>query len=135
MSKTFTKLAFCLLFWLLMFCLLFVFIVKTGWAFTYEGELDPGVFTKWEFVDVTILSSMKAMVVVQNPDREATVQRVQMTISVNRTLLSYRYFKKGNIYNYKLNVKKDRYERRKYTDRERQACMRCHAGLISELPI
>lgn len=135
MSKIFTTLAFCLLFGFLMFCLLFVFIIEMGWAFTYEGELDPNVFTTWKAVEVEMIGFQKAVAIVQNPDSNADVQRIQMIIHINGTLLSYKYFKNGEIYSYKINIEMDRYERRKYTDRERRACMKCRVGLITEPPI
>ena len=95
-------------------------------AFTWEGELNPDEFDNWKFAEVTILSSTKVRVTIQNPDSKATVQRIQITIHIDRTLLSYRYFKRGEIYKYVLNTKKDRYERRRYSVKKRRACMQCH---------
>ena len=125
MSKI-TKVAFCLLFAFLMFCLLFGGISWIAMAFTYEGEMDPDEFTMWELVQSDMISFIKMVAIVQNPDREADVQRIQMFMYINGTLLSYRYFKGGEAYNYELNIDKDRYERRRYTDKERRACMKCH---------
>lgn len=130
MSKTFVRVAFCLLFGFLMFCLLFGAISWIAWAFTYEGELDPNEFTKWEFVDVKLVSALVATITIQNPDKSANIQRVQMSVYINSdgsgSLFGYRYFKQGEIYEYEISIDKKRYERRKYTGKEWRACLKCH---------
>lgn len=126
MSKTFVRIAFCLLFGFLMFCLLFGAISWIAWAFTYEGKLDPNEFTKWKLVEVRMVSSQMAVATAQNPDTSADIQRVQMLLHINGTLFLYQYFKNGEIYAYELNIKRDIYQRRKHTDKERRACLKCH---------
>jgi len=109
--------------------LIILVILLTGgmaWAFTWEGELDPNEFVKWQIIEAKMASPLTMIATAQNPDKEAEVQRIQMIIYINGTLLSYRYFKGDEIYEYELNLDKDMYERRKHTEKPRQSCMQCH---------
>ena len=109
--------------------LIILVILLTGgmaWAFTWEGELDPNEFVKWQIIETKMFNSLTMIATAQNPDKGAEVQRIQMFIYINGTLLSYRYFKEGEIYEYELNLDKDMYERRKHTEKYRQSCMQCH---------
>jgi hypothetical protein len=109
--------------------LIILVILLTGgmaWAFTWEGELDPNEFVKWQIIETKMFNSLTMIATAQNPDKGAKVQRIQMFIYINGTLLSYRYFKGGEIYEYELNLDKDMYERRKHTEKYRQSCKQCH---------
>ncbi len=109
--------------------LIILVILLTGgmaWAFTWEGELDPNEFVKWQIIETKMFNSLTMIATAQNPDKGAKVQRIQMFIYINGTLLSYRYFKEGEIYEYELNLDKDMYERRKHTENYRKSCMQCH---------
>ena len=95
-------------------------------TFTWEGEFDPNIFTKWEVAEAKMINPGIIMAIVQNPDKKAEVQKIQMTIHTDGTLLSYRYFKRSEIYEYKINIDNNKYKRMKYTEKKRLSCIICH---------
>lgn len=113
----------------ILFAIGFVGLWMSLTAFTWEGEFNPNDFTKWEIVETDMVSSTMIMVAVQNPSGNAEVRRIRMFIRKDGTLLSYDYFKKGEIYDYRLNVERDRYERYRYTKKEYLECMQCHSEI------
>lgn len=113
------------------------FLSPYAFAFTYEGELDPREFTKWDIVDIGEVKSMIVAITIQNPDTNAKIQRVQLTAYIdsdgNGILLSYRYFKEGNIYEYEATANKKGYKQYKHTEKERRSCMKCHPEIAEKI--
>ena len=113
--------------------LIILFILLTAgmaWAFSWEGELDPNDLDKWEIIGATMLNPLTMIATAQNPDKEVEIQRIQMFIYIDGTLISYRYFKGGEIYEYVFNTDKDMYERNEYTEKHRQSCIQCHSAKL-----
>jgi len=106
-------------------------------AFTYEGELDPREFTKWDIVNIGEVKSMMVAITIQNPDKEAEIQRVQLSVRINPsgdgTLFYYRYFKRGEIYEYEANANKTGYKQYKHTKEERRSCLKCHPEIAEKI--
>jgi len=98
-----------------------------AWAFTWEGELDPNEFDKWQIIGAEIVNPLTMIATAQNPDMRAEIQRIQMFIYIDGTLISYRYFKDGEIYDYVFNSDKYMYERHQHTEKDRQSCIQCHS--------
>jgi len=113
------------------------FLPPYAFAFTYEGELDPREFAKWDIVNIGEVKSMMVTITIQNPDKEAEIQRIQMTVQINPsgdgTLLSYRYFKEGEIYKYEATANKKGYKQYKHTEKERRSCMKCHPEIAEKI--
>jgi hypothetical protein len=112
--------------------LIFVILLTAGmaWAFSWEGELDPNEFVKWQIIGAKMVSPLTMIATAQNPDKEAEIQRIQMILYIDGTLLSYRYFKGGEIYDYELNIDKSMYERHEYTEKDHRSCMQCHSARL-----
>ena len=116
---------------LLIVTTLLTLIPGAAQGLTWEGELDPTKFPKWDIIETRMINSTTMLATAQNPDKNAKIQRIQMTFHINLNgqegiLVSYRYFKNGEIYNYEANADMNGYERRRYTDKERRGCMTCH---------
>jgi len=111
-------------------CIL-VFAFRMAHSFTFEGELDPNEFIEWPVIGRSLISPEIGTVVVQNPDSSSPIQKIQLLIYVSTdTLIAYQYFKNGEIYQYVLDIEKDRYVRKLYTDEEKKGCMKCHENEI-----
>jgi len=107
-------------------CIL-IFAIRAAHSYTFEGELDPDVFTKWPRVSQGMVTPVIGKVMVQNPDISSPIQKVEMFIYIPLSVLTaYRYFKHGEIYQYKLDIKANRYVRKHLTDHEKKGCMKCH---------
>lgn len=95
--------------------------------FTWEGELDPNEFDKWEVISVLPDPYQSAMwVIIQNPDPEATIEKVALLVDVETNLLGYRYFKHGLPYSFWFDDEQNKYIEYKFTQEERTGCMECH---------
>ena len=118
--------------------IILVILLTAGmaWAFGWEGELDPNEFGKWQIIGAEMVNPLTMIVTAQNPDKEAEIQRIQMFIYIDGTIISYRYFKEAEIYDYVFNIDKNIYERNEYTEKDRQSCMQCHrAKLVTKTSI
>ena len=77
---------------------------------------------------------MIGRIIVQNPDASSPIQKVQLIIFVPRdTLISYQYFRNGEIYRYELDIEADRYVRKFLTDEEKTGCMKCHEKIKAKI--
>jgi len=96
-------------------------------GYTYEGELDPGEFRDWPIINQKMVSSLTIKVLIQNPDPQAEVQKVEIYVftSTNK-IMAYRYFKDNEVYLYKLDIDIDRYKRKHLSEEETRKCMKCH---------
>ncbi len=120
----------------LLIILVIVLSAGMAWGFSWEGELDPNELDNWQITAPTMVDPLRMIATAQNPDKEAEIQRIQMVLYIDGTLISYRYFKEGEIYDYVLNVDTDTYERQDYTETDRQSCMQCHnVKLVSKVSI
>jgi len=111
----------------LMFCLC---------AFSWEGELDPNEFDKWEVLSVQPTPQGLVWIFARNPDQASPIDIVAMAVDLNSALFGYRYFKYGQIYSYVFNTGEDKYVRQYFTDEQKKSCMKCHSDkLIPEASI
>jgi len=95
----------------------------------YEGDLNPESFNDWLLIDGTtaILSPFLYSGTIQNPDKDASIERVKIILTFpDSTLLQYEYFQGGEIFAYRLDNEQNRYVRHVYTDELIKACMACH---------
>jgi len=112
--------------------LILIFSFRAAQSFTFEGDLDPNVFIQWPRISQGMATPVIGIVVVQNPDSSSPIKKVEMSIyALLDQLIAYRYFKDGESYRYELDVKADRYIRKKYTEEEKKGCMECHKELIT----
>jgi len=107
--------------------LLIVLTAGMAWAFTWEGELDPNEFDKWELISVMPNPGGISWVLVKNPDRSAPIDTVALLVDLNANLLGYRYFKNGEPFGYFFDMEQEKYVRHNYTPDQRKTCMQCHS--------
>lgn len=94
-------------------------------AFTWEGELNPDEFDKWEVINVMPSGLGQVIVIIQNPDDNSNIQKVSIFLYFE-ILRGYRYFKDGQPYSYIFDSENAKYVEYKFTQEERRACMECH---------
>jgi len=100
-------------------------------AFTWEGELDPNEFDKWELVSVIPSQNGLSWITVKNPNPEHAIDTVALLADLNSNLLGYRYFKGGEPYGYLFDTEQEKYVRYEYTPEERKGCMGCHSDKVN----
>lgn len=99
---------------------------ETEAGFTWEGELDPNEFDKWEKIFVSPGPRIgTAWVFIKNPDYGSPIEIVALQIKFEGYLLAYRYFKDGEPYVYVFNGK-DKYVQLDLSNEQRRSCMECH---------
>ena len=99
-------------------------------SFTYDGELDPNNFDKWEEISRHITPQGRFWVFIKNPDETSSIKTVVMLVTFQGNLIGYRYFKYGRPYQFTLNTIQDKYVQYHFTKKQIQGCMRCHQGQI-----
>ena len=99
-------------------------------AFTWEGELDPNEFDKWELAYAMPQSNGVSWYVVKNPDKSELIDTVALLVDLNANLLGYRYFIGNEPHGYFFDLDEEKYKRHKYTQEQKQACMECHSGKV-----
>lgn len=113
--------------YLLIIIMAIVLVTSQAFAFTWEGELDPNDFDKWEVLDVQPTPRGLVWMYVKNPDKESPIDVVAMAVNPkDATLLGYRYFKYGIPHSFELNPDLDKYVAKALTDKEKNSCMKCH---------
>ncbi len=96
-------------------------------GFTWEGELDPNEFDKWEKITTSPGPRIgTAWVFIKNPDCGAPIEIVALQIKFEGYLLAYRYFKDHEPYVYVFNVIQNKYIRLRMTEDQKRSCMECH---------
>lgn len=93
--------------------------------FTWEGELNPNNFDKWEVLSVQPSPQGIIWMFLRNPDKESPIDIVATGVFVDGTLMGYRYFKYGEPYSFTYDVEKD-----SYTEEEKLTCMECHQDQV-----
>lgn len=95
-------------------------------GFSWEGELDPNEFDKWELISTQPTPQGLLWMYMKNPDEASPIDIVAMAIDMNATLLGYRYFKNGKPYSFVFDDSQEKYVERHFTDEQINACMKCH---------
>ena len=95
-------------------------------AFTWEGELDPNEFNKWEIISTTPSNPNLMLIIIQNPDVTNPIQKVAMLLDYSSNLLAYRYFKNGEPFGYFFDEPQLKYIRYEFTPEQKRQCMECH---------
>jgi len=101
-----------------------VIIVSTGWAYTYEGEIDPIQLKKWIVVGhkpMLLEGTEKAVFFrLKNPNEVATIKYAVIVaegendnspeeITITGKILRYSFEKDGVIYGYRYDQSHDHY--------------------------
>lgn len=112
--------------------IILVILLTAGmaWAFSWDGELDPNEFDKWKLLSVQPGPQGFLWMYVKNPNQASAIDIVAMAVSLNSTLLSYRYFKHGDPYSYIFDSNEGKYVQQHFTDEQRQSCMKCHSDKL-----
>lgn len=109
-------------------CLILLMALFAG--FTYEGELDPNEFDKWQVVKFQPTPQGLIWVFIRNPDQESPIKIVAQIAGPNLTLIGYRYFKNGEPYMYKLDPEQSKYVRMELSEERRRRCMEYHSDQL-----
>ena len=108
-----------------------IFTIRFAHPFTFEGNLNPDEFAEWPRVSQGMIPPVIGRIIVQNPDASSPIQKIQLLIFVPAdTLITYQYFRNGEIFRYELDIKADRYVRKHLTGEEKIGCMKCHEDKI-----
>ena len=102
----------------------------TAWALTWEGELDPNEFDKWKVISVQPTAQGLIWMFIKHPDQASPIDIVALAVSLNSTLIAYRYFKYGEPYSYIFDSNEDKYVRHHFTLEQEKSCMKCHSGKL-----
>ena len=83
--------------------------VGVSFAYTYDSEINPEEFVKWEVVSKTRTSPFGGTAVVKNPDPNARIKEATLEIQ-NEGLISYWYTIDGKTYKYEFNYETLNYD-------------------------
>lgn len=103
-----------------------VLATTNAFAFTWEGELDPNEFDKWEVINIKPTPKGFIWVFIKNPDENSPINIVAMAINSSNTLLGYHYFKYSIPHVFTFDSKLNKYVEKHLTDEEKNGCMKCH---------
>jgi len=107
---------------ILFLCLLLIFCC----AFTWEGELNPDEFSKWEILSIQPTPQGLSYVFIKNPDPNSPIEVVAMMVGYNSILFGYRYFKYGEPYVFAFDPEEAKYKQVPLTEEQKKGCMECH---------
>ena len=77
-------------------------IATASFAYTYDGELDPGTFKDWPTIGMKPCMNQIGFhlhVAISNPDKESLIKVVEM-ITQNEMILGYSYVKEDVRYTF-----------------------------------
>lgn len=113
--------------------IILMIVLTTGiaWAFTWEGELDPNEFDKWELVSVIPNPQGFSWVIIKNPDQSSQIDVVAMLVDSSSNVLGYRYFKDSEPYGYFFDIAQQKYVRHEYTLEQKKTCIQCHSDKVA----
>jgi hypothetical protein len=105
-------------------------------GFTWQGEINPNDFVKWEVTGVTNIPVEKEldgfiyiipllMVIHNNPEKNSDIKNIK-AFYVERTLISYHYFKNEEPFEFVFNIDKNLYEKTNLTQGNKNECINCH---------
>ena len=83
--------------------------VGTSFAYTYDSEINPEEFVKWEVTDRDRTSPFGGIATVKNPDPNAKVKEAHLEIWQDG-LISYWYDIDGKTYRYEFNNETENYD-------------------------
>jgi len=83
--------------------------VGASFAYTYDSEINPEEFIKWEVIDKVRTSPFGGIATLKNPDPNARIKEAQIEI-FNKGLISYEYVIDGKTYKYKFNNETENYD-------------------------
>ncbi len=113
--------------------IILMIVLTTGiaWAFTWEGELDPNEFDKWELVSIIPNPQGFSWVMIKNPDQSSPIDVVAMLVDSSSNVLGYRYFKDNEPYGYFFDIAQQKYVRHQYSPEQKKGCMQCHSDKVA----
>jgi len=97
--------------------------------FSWDGELNVNEFDNWEVLSTQFIPQ-GTWVFIKNPDITSPIKIVAMAIDYEQNLWGYRYFKDSQPYSFRFNPDNTKYEEYKFTQEERNGCMKCHQDKI-----
>jgi len=83
--------------------------VGVSFAYTYDGEINPSEFTKWNKVSTIQTGPFGGVVVLENPDPNAKIKEVALSIYKD-DLIEYWYTIDGKVYKYEFNDETSNYD-------------------------
>lgn len=83
--------------------------VGASFAYTFDGELNPEAFDKWERVNTIQTSPFGGIVTLKNPDPNAKIKEVSLDIFQNG-VVGYWYTIDGKVYKYEFNDETENYD-------------------------
>jgi len=96
--------------------------IGTSW----EGELNPTEFGKWEAVKVLYGGNLYVWIIARNPDEFSPIRFVVLIYKRDGTLVEYRYFRRGEPHVFEYNAEADKYWQKQLPAWKRQQCLDCH---------
>jgi len=87
---------------------LVVALAASAYAYTYESEIDPAAFEKWQVVAAEP-GPLGVAVTFRNPDPRGEIGAAVCLIRSDGTLLAYCYLKDGKLRYFALHPGRDRY--------------------------
>lgn len=115
-------------------CVIMALFLMAGYAtfvlpapnFTWEGELNPNEFDKWQRLSVKSINPRMFWVFIRNSDLLSPIDIVAMAVDLSNTLVGYQYFKDGVPYSYRLDSNQNKYVSVNLTEKQQQRCIKCH---------
>jgi hypothetical protein len=108
-------------------------LVFVGWiglnanALSWEGELNPTEFNKWEGVKIVYENTWYVHIIAKNRDETSRISLVNLTYrKEGGKLMEYSYFKEGEVYIFKYHEDTDSYKRAPLLKWEKERCLNCH---------
>ena len=81
----------------------------TSFAYTYDGEINPSEFIKWNTVSTIQIGPFGGVVVLENPDPNAKIKETALSIYKDN-IIEYWYTIDGKVYKYEFNDKTKNYD-------------------------
>ena len=94
---------------------------------SWEGELNPTEFDKWEIIKILHQDSWFVYVLAKNRDELSPIRLASFAYrKADKQLVEYAYFKLGELYSFKWHEDTDEYKRTKMQKWEIKRCFNCH---------
>lgn len=115
------------------------FLFTIAFALSWEGELNPTEFDKWETVkELTHSDPDEMWIIAKNPDEFSSIYFVVLIyrreykkgkygeVHIEAVLAEYRYWKDGEPYVFNYDRLEDKYWQIDIPDWKRKQCLQCH---------
>ena len=101
-------------------------ILQTA-GLTWEGDLNPTEFDKWELVQITKEDSQSVHYIAKNPDENSPIHFISLVFGKEENhVLEYYYFKDGEPHSFIYYDELDKYKERIMPRWRKKRCFKCH---------